>query len=140
MDEDDSETEDILRETIVTLLTLNYGQAYGQLESMEQELELLRSMPPPPPPQEDSRTGNGKAKAEDDMWKLDAPRPSGGPDGQGPILDASGKVRAGACALLSLFTGLFASPYGHSQSCLLGQTTVRGYRHKSSSPIIDCQP
>ena len=39
MDEDDSETEDILRETIVTLLSLDYGQAYGQLESMEQELE-----------------------------------------------------------------------------------------------------
>ena len=28
------------------------------------------------------------------MWRLDAPRPMGGPDGKGPLLDSSGKARS----------------------------------------------
>ena len=40
------------------------------------------------------------------MWTLDAPRPTGGPDGKGPVLDASGKVCADdACS------HLFVHPY-----------------------------
>ncbi|KAJ3555851.1 hypothetical protein NM688_g2349 [Phlebia brevispora] len=88
-DEEDSDTEDILRETALLLLNLTYGQAQGQLESAEQELELLHNIPPSPSPQEDIRTG--KVKEEDDMWKLDHPAPSGGPDNKGPLLDSSGK-------------------------------------------------
>lgn len=91
-DEDDPETEDILRETVLILLVLLYGQTHASLESMGQELELLRSMPPPPPPPRDD-TRMAKHQEQDDMWKLDAPRPTGGPDGKGPLLDSSGKVR-----------------------------------------------
>ncbi len=91
-EEEDSETEDLLRESILLLLVLMYTQAHNQLESMDQELELLRSMPPPPPlTEEDARSSKGKEK--DDMWKLDSPMPSGGPDGKGPLMDDSGKVK-----------------------------------------------
>lgn len=76
---------------MLIILVLSYGQAQGQLESMEQEFELLRNMPPSPPPRQDTRSGKGKE--EDDMWRLDAPRPTGGPDGKGPLLDPKGKVR-----------------------------------------------
>ncbi|KAF7965492.1 hypothetical protein HWV62_43254 [Athelia sp. TMB] len=91
-DEDDSETDEILRETILLFLRLTYAQAHGQLESMNQELELLSSAPPPPPltasaPAEDQR---GKSREEDDMWKLDTPALSAA--GSGPLLDPSGKV------------------------------------------------
>ncbi|THG97687.1 hypothetical protein EW026_g4363 [Hermanssonia centrifuga] len=90
-EEEDSETEDLLRESILLLLVLMYTQAHNQLESMDQELELLRSMPPPPPlTEEDARSSKGKEK--DDMWKLDSPMPSGGPDGKGPLMDDSGKL------------------------------------------------
>ena len=62
---------------------------------MEQELELLSNLPPPPPPlpqpAEDLRRKD-KSREQDDMWKLDKPTPSGGPDGKGPLLDAQGKV------------------------------------------------
>ena len=88
-DEDDTELEDILRETALILLVLFFGQAYANLESLDQELELLRNMPPPPP-SEDVRAG--KRKEQDDMWRLDAPIATGGPDGKGLLLDSSGKV------------------------------------------------
>lgn len=91
-DEEDPETEDILREATLLLFRLTYTQAQSQLESLEQEAELLRSMPPPPPSSQDPRRSNGKGKEQDEMWKLDAPLPRGGPDGKGPLLDQSGKV------------------------------------------------
>jgi hypothetical protein len=88
-DEDDSETDAILREATLLLLRLSCAQAYGQLESMDQELELLRSAPPPPPllehPTEDRK---GKNRDDNDLWTLDAPTR---PDGSGPLLDLSGK-------------------------------------------------
>lgn len=92
-EEEDSETDDILREATLLLFRLTYTQAQSSLESLEQELELLRSMPPPPPPSEDQRRKSDKRAEQDDMWKLDAPIPRGGPDGKGPLLDPSGKVR-----------------------------------------------
>ncbi|CAK5277309.1 unnamed protein product [Mycena citricolor] len=91
-DEEDSETEDALRETTLLILRLYYGQAQASLSSLKQESELLKNAPPapmrPPRPEEDRR---GKQRAtEDDMWKLNAP--SGlGPDGKGPLLDPQGK-------------------------------------------------
>lgn len=88
-DEDDSETDEILRETVLLLLRLNYAQAHSQLESMDQELELLRSAPLPPgpgPPLDDRRN---KPNDQDDMWKLDTiSRVSE----SGPLVDSSGKV------------------------------------------------
>ncbi|KAG6906332.1 hypothetical protein DXG01_014413 [Tephrocybe rancida] len=93
-DEIDSETDDILREATLLLLRLKYAQSHSQLESMDQELELLLNAPPSPPQNArqgvDDRRGKGR-ESDNDMWKLDAPRSSLGPDGKGPLLDPSGK-------------------------------------------------
>lgn len=89
----DSETDEILRDTALLLLRLLYVHASTQSQSMEQELELLRNAPPSPtigPEGTDER--DHKRKAVDDEWKLDIPVP-GGPDGKGPLLDPTGKVR-----------------------------------------------
>ncbi|KAF9564378.1 serine/threonine protein phosphatase PP2A-associated protein [Agrocybe pediades] len=87
----DSDTDEVLRETTLVLLRLLYAHACTQLQSMEQELELLRNAPPTPlfgPSDGDER--DKKRNAEVDEWKLDIPVP-GGPDGKGPLMDASGK-------------------------------------------------
>jgi immunoglobulin-binding protein 1 len=93
-DEPDSEMDDILREATILLLRLCYAQAHSHLESMELELELLRTAPPSPPrhsqPPTDDRRGKVR-ESESDMWKLDAPSNLGA-DGKGPLLDSSGKV------------------------------------------------
>ncbi|KAI0723871.1 serine/threonine protein phosphatase PP2A-associated protein [Cerioporus squamosus] len=90
--EHDADTEEVLRETLILLLRFIYAEARSQLESTNQELELLRHAPPAPPqqvPSDDPR--QAKKRAEDDMWKLDAPVNKGGPDGKGPLLDPQGK-------------------------------------------------
>lgn len=91
-EEEDSETDDILREATLFLLRLTYAQAHGQLESMDQELELLRSAPPLSPSRRapSEKDATSKKKEEDDMWKLDAPQRTGGSEA---LLDSSGKVR-----------------------------------------------
>lgn len=106
-EEEDSETDDILREATLLLLRLTYAQSHGQLESMDQELELLRSAPPLPPPRQapPEEDGRAKKKEEDDIWKLDTPQRTGGSDA---LLDPSGKVRTTlalygvACSLVLL--------------------------------------
>ncbi|KAK7038065.1 Serine/threonine protein phosphatase PP2A-associated protein [Favolaschia claudopus] len=93
-DDEDSESEDLLRETTLLLLRLFYAQTQTQLINLNQELELLRNAPrmPPPPPSRPEEDHRDKARvAESDMWRLEAPAPSGGPDGKGPLLDSSGK-------------------------------------------------
>ncbi|KII89186.1 hypothetical protein PLICRDRAFT_40823 [Plicaturopsis crispa FD-325 SS-3] len=89
-DEDDDETDEILRETALLLLRLTYAQAHAQLESMDQETQILLNAPPPPPllqspGQQDQR---GKRKEEEDTWRLDSPATRGD---QGPLLDPAGK-------------------------------------------------
>lgn len=88
-DEEDSETDEILREATLLLLRLTYAQAHSQLESISLELELLRNAPPPSPQEPNDQ----KSKPENEVdWKLD--RPSGGLGvADGPILDPQGKVR-----------------------------------------------
>ena len=99
-EEPDSDSDDVLREATTLLLRLCYGQAHSRLESMEQELELLRDAPPSPrirsqlPP--DDRRGKAR-ESENDMWKLEAPRSSLGLDGKGPLLDSSGKASKFSC-------------------------------------------
>ncbi|TFK76248.1 hypothetical protein BDN72DRAFT_830796 [Pluteus cervinus] len=91
-DEEDSRTDEILREATVLLLRMLYGQAQGHLESLRQEEELLKLAPPAPedlPVPEDSRTR--EQQTQEDMWRLDPPIASGGPDGKGPLMDSSGK-------------------------------------------------
>ncbi|OCH93879.1 TAP42-like protein [Obba rivulosa] len=93
IEEDDADIEDILREATLLLLRLTYAQAHAQLESLSQELELLRNMPSRPPADLSAADDPRRAKTRevDDMWRLDRPAPQGGPDGKGPLLDPSGK-------------------------------------------------
>jgi hypothetical protein len=122
-DEDDSETDEILREAVLLLLQLYYAQAYSQLESMEQELELLRNAPPPPRPGPPSDDRKNKVKEQDDMWKLDTKSPVGE---SGPLLDSSGKP-------LRPFTIL---PAGVSDRTHL-QSQVFGPGHRLPTMSID---
>ncbi|KAG1858045.1 TAP42-like protein [Suillus subalutaceus] len=122
-DEDDSETDEILREAVLLLLRLNYAQAYSQLESMDQELELLRNAPPPPRPGPASDDRKNQLKEQDDMWKLDTKSPVGE---SGPLLDSSGKP-------LRPFTIL---PAGASDRTRL-QSQVFGPGHRLPTMSID---
>lgn len=87
-DDDETETEDILREATLLLLKLCYVQACSRLESLEQELELLRSAPPPPShPPPLAKEQHEKTK-EEVTWKLEkTPQTSRGD----PLLDPGGK-------------------------------------------------
>ena len=92
-DAEDLETENILRETTLLLLRLFYAQACAQLESVDQEIRLLRDAPPPSPkPPLDER--QKKTKDQEGMWKIDAaPELSN----RGPLLDPHGKVGTNKC-------------------------------------------
>ena len=90
----DSDVDQVLRETIFLLLRLLYAQSNTQLQSMKQELDLLRNAPPSPihsPPRDIEDPRDKQRKENEEMWKLDIPVP-GGPDGKGPLLDPTGKV------------------------------------------------
>lgn len=91
-DAEDLETEDILREATLLLLRLFYAQACAQLESVDQEIQLLLNAPPVPPqlnPPADQRWH--KTDDQEDVWKIDvAPEfPN-----RGSLMDAHGKVDA----------------------------------------------
>lgn len=84
-DEDEADDE-VAREISLVLLRLVWTQALSQLDSMNQELDLLRSAPPPPPPGPSvSETEGG-----DSTWRLDRMPLTGGPDGNGPLMDSQG--------------------------------------------------
>jgi len=74
------------RQTIVHLLRLQWANCTGHLNSIDQELELLRTAPPP----EDNLEGPSKSQQSDNTWRVDRPNQSllGK---QGPLLDKSGK-------------------------------------------------
>ncbi|EJD53163.1 hypothetical protein AURDEDRAFT_81407 [Auricularia subglabra TFB-10046 SS5] len=74
--------DDGARKVTILCLRFMWGKAQAQLESMKQELELLRSMPPPPP------TGSQKPEEEDSTWRLDT---TAAPGTRGPLLDSKGK-------------------------------------------------
>ncbi|KAH7923469.1 TAP42-like protein [Leucogyrophana mollusca] len=122
-DGDDSETDEILREAALLLLRLTHAQAHSQLESSNQELELLRNASPPPPPGPLTDDRRGKIKDQEDMWKLDTTAPS---SGSGPLLDPSGKP-------LRPFTIL---PAGASDRARL-QAQVFGPGHRLPTMAID---
>ncbi|KAH9952072.1 serine/threonine protein phosphatase PP2A-associated protein [Amylocystis lapponica] len=90
-EEDDLDSEDALREATLLLLRLKSAQVHSQLQSISQELELLRSAPPPRPQNLSQESQHGKDREDNNMWRLDARTPQGGPDGNGPLLDPSGK-------------------------------------------------
>jgi immunoglobulin-binding protein 1 len=88
----DSETADLLRKSALMLLRLMYTRARSRLESAKQETALLQSMPPPPPSRPEDDPRDAARKADGNLWRLDQPVSTGGPDGRGPLMDASGKV------------------------------------------------
>ncbi|KAF4576330.1 hypothetical protein EYR36_004307 [Pleurotus pulmonarius] len=125
-DDEDEATSDAARDAILLLLRLACTRASAQLESMDQESDLLRSAPPEPPTPTPNDPRRDKRKEQDDMWRLDAPRVNGGPDGKGPLLDPSGKP-------LRPFTIL---PAGTSARARL-QAQVFGPDHRLPSMSID---
>jgi immunoglobulin-binding protein 1 len=133
-DEEDSETDEILRETVLLLLRINYAQAHSQLESMDQELELLRTAPPlrPGPPVDDRRN---KANDQDDMWKLDTKPPIGE---SGPLLDSSGKVPK-HCLLPVDEIDHRNSPCGHLLSSPRAHQIAHACKLRSLGLITVCQ-
>jgi immunoglobulin-binding protein 1 len=90
-EEDDADADELVREATLLLLRLTHAQAHAQLESLNQEMQLLRTMPSPPsqPPADD---GRGPRKESEDVWKLDAM--ARGPSDKQPLMDASGKARS----------------------------------------------
>ncbi|PPQ63051.1 hypothetical protein CVT24_005906 [Panaeolus cyanescens] len=86
-----SEAEEVLRETVLILLRLNYAHACTQLQNAEQEIALLKNAPPEPenePPKDDTREKRKQEERND--WRLDIPV-AGGPDGKGPLMDSAGR-------------------------------------------------
>ncbi|KAH6918341.1 serine/threonine protein phosphatase PP2A-associated protein [Coprinopsis sp. MPI-PUGE-AT-0042] len=91
----DTETDEILRETSIIVLRLLYAQAQTQAEMLERELEMLKMAPPSPTLSAQAMSQDERLKQREEeasMWRLDAPRPTGGPDGKGPLMDSSGRV------------------------------------------------
>jgi len=86
-DEDEgSELDEHIRELSIHLLRFFWIQTWGQLESLEQEVELLRNAPPSPKSRPPATTGQ-----DADAWRLDTPPPPSMFDGRGPLVDQSGK-------------------------------------------------
>jgi hypothetical protein len=83
-DDDENDDED-LREATLLLLRLIYAQSCSQLQSMDQEMQLLRSMPPDHPPGDDRTQRKDET---DKMWKLDSPAAKL----SGSLLDPQGRV------------------------------------------------
>ena len=108
----DADTEEILREVVILLLRFIYAEAQTQLESTNQELELLRNAPSMPPQREPANDPRVARRQEDDsMWRLDAPLNRGGPDGKGPLLDPQGRVSTcGSPSSCTNLTSLYTQP------------------------------
>ncbi|KAL1689200.1 serine/threonine protein phosphatase PP2A-associated protein [Schizophyllum commune] len=88
--EEDAETDEILRETTLLLLRLCYAKAQAELGSINQELDLLKSAPPEPSraPADASDPRARQRQEQDAMWRIDTPQ---GSDVNGPLLDPDGK-------------------------------------------------
>lgn len=75
--------DDGSRKVILLCLRLMWSKAQAQLRCMEQELEVLRSMPPLPP------GAPAPGEQDDATWRLDSRVV---PGTRGPLLDSKGKV------------------------------------------------
>ena len=85
--DDDDDNEEEFRSICLLAIHLIWLQGQSQLQSMDQELELLLDAPPLEP--ESWHPGDQR----DTTWRLDPSMSRGGPDGKGPLMDSSGKVR-----------------------------------------------
>ena len=86
-DDDEFEWDEYVREMSIHLLRLFWIQAWSQLDSLDQEIELLRNAPPSP-----ENRPQTTAEKDVDVWRLDPPPPKSMFDDRGPLLDQSGKV------------------------------------------------
>ena len=86
-EDDESEWDEYVRELSIHLLRLFWIQVWSQLDSLDQEIELLRNAPPSPKSRPQTT-----AEKDADAWRLDAPPLASTFDGRGPLLDQSGKV------------------------------------------------
>ena len=84
-DDIDDEVEQFIRKLTLLLVRLHWAQAATQMDSINQEFELLYLAP-----EEDKRFGASIPVEEDKTWRLDFVHRPVDPDG--PLLDASGKV------------------------------------------------
>ena len=84
--DDSNVDEDVIREAFLLSLRLQWTQTSNDLESIEQELELLRNAP-----REDPRRASNPQNDSDATWRLDMPQ-RGLANLSGPILDPSGRV------------------------------------------------
>ncbi|KAL4067754.1 TAP42-like protein [Scleroderma yunnanense] len=87
-DEEDPEMDDILREASLLSLRLLYIHACSQLQSLSQELELLRNTPTLPPVSPPADEWRETDKDQEAMWRLDLTTRM---TGRGPLLDPTGK-------------------------------------------------
>ena len=86
-EDDESEWDEYVRELSIHLLRLFWIQAWSQLDSLDQEIELLHNAPPSP-----ENRPHAVTERDTDAWRLDAPPPRNMVDDRGPLLDQSGKV------------------------------------------------
>lgn len=106
-DDDAAPAPESLRSYILALMAVLYAQALSQVESIGQERSLLESVPADVDERRvDDRRAREREEAEsgDRSWKLDRVN-RGGPDGKGPLMDPSGKVRGEPASVLSSDAG-----------------------------------
>ncbi|KAG8925841.1 hypothetical protein FRC02_009375 [Tulasnella sp. 418] len=82
-DDIDDADDDVVRELTLLVLRFLWTQTHTHLDSLQQELTLLKNRPA-----EDNR--ERPSGSEDTTWKLDFTQ-GRGPDGKGPLLDKDGK-------------------------------------------------
>ena len=81
------------------------------MDSLDQEIELLRNAPPSP----ENRPHTATEK-DTDAWRLDAPPPTNMVDDRGPLLDKSGKVASRPRVPWSSLTYVLAPEAVHDTS------------------------
>jgi len=110
-EDDESEWDEHVRELSIHLLKLFWIQAWSQLDSLDQEIELLCNAPPSP-----ENRPHTIAERDADAWRLDAPPPTNMIDDRGPLLDQSGKVASRLRIPWSFLTYVIAPEAVHDTS------------------------
>lgn len=134
----DSETDDVLRKTTCLLLRLTFVEAQKQLESLQQELEILQNAPPSPqlPSFSDLDRRDRQRESDGDLWKLDSPLMT---SGKGPLLDSSGKVSFLYSYRSRRVSNVMCSLFDRLLFCPLVQANGSAFKLRFLAQAIDCQ-
>lgn len=133
-DEDEDEDDDVVRDSIILLLRLEWAQTSAQLNSIEQELELLLNAPP-----EEPRNPSNIHSESEDMWRLDAPPRGSLLSQKGPLIDSSGKASVlNSSSCIGILTTL-RSPYDRLLSFPPAPEIAHDSRARCLGQIIDYQ-